>query len=607
MAELEPTQVDEFVQEAAALAARDWAEIEQFLETFSAIQQRAAPEGHPNKRDVSAEVLRALAKEYQKDLIARLAEIGRWAQGGGKGQHRCWAFYQAFCKVLPELSFEPETLVDALEAADPVGGGIYKAVENLALRSRETAARLFDTFVARPHSPVVLLAGNALSGLAHLDLLEAHHRALVMAQAKAGVLRRIGIGTLSSLNYPETAEDLLRGTLDRFAELSAVPDSETDWMLVQGYGLLTPHSEEARSAFLSMAARDDPAVQSEVAFTLSQRASSDHQQVWYSTALMSLTRVPTQFQGIGDIDHCVASCAHSRPEIATEFLEAFVKSRAYGTQGEDAKLPELLNQTFWVLRQESLKAFEEMITRWFSSTDTRLHHAASDLVMHGHYGSPYMKLSPIKLSKLVLDSLDEQMQVLVLLRVLGYVIGGRLLAALIASALRCEPLTPPIANMIEDALADYVLYNYPGSGEEYLKAYLEEGDISKPARDILQRALARSETYMSALRSLPRLSELRPPAHRLQSLRLAEQKFYGATMGTAPRSSPLLTMLPKFHLKFGASFFTEVEGTFTEPTALGVISHSPERERGEAIDPLGQELLRIQWRAAGPQEEQEEG
>jgi hypothetical protein len=276
-------------------------------------------------------------------------------------------------------------------------------------------------------------------------------------------------------------------------------------------------------------------------------------------------------------------------------------------EGEDAKLPELLKQTFWVLRQEAFNILEKMITHWLAATDTRLHHAASDLVMHGHYGSPNSELPPIKLSKPVLDSLDEQMQAVVLNRALGYVIGGRLLAALTASVLRRESLTPSIASLVEEALADYVLYNYPGSGEEYLKAYLGEDGLSEPARGVLRRALARSETYIGALRGLPRLNELRPPDHRLRSLRLAEQKFYGAIMGTALGSSPLLTMMPKIYLKFGASFFTEVEGTFTEPATLGVTSHSFEMARGEAIDPLGQELLRIQWRAAKPQEEQEEG
>jgi hypothetical protein len=600
MAEAEPTQVDDFVREAAALAARDWAEIDKFLDTFDQILARAASDGF---RNVAADVLRALATEHGKDLIARLGELGRWAQEGGQGALRCWAFYQAFCEALPESSFDPEALADALEAADPAND---ISLKGLAQRSWETADLLFGTFIARPDSSVALLAADALAGLAHFDLPEAHLRALNLTRAESRILRRVGIGMLGSFHYPKTAEDLLRLTLERLEALKAKPDPETDDVLTKAYGRLIGRAEAASGAFIEIAERHDQTVQSAVTSILYQRAVSDREQVWYSEALRTLARVPTRLQKMNILDHCVACGAQSRPEFATEFLEAFVKGRDYGNEGEGAKLTDLLKQTFLALRREAFDALEGAITHWFASSDKRLHQAASDLVMHGHYGSRDSKLAPLKLSKRILDSLDEQMLSLVLYRILGYVIGGRPLAALIASALQREPLTPSLGGLVEEALAEHVLYNYPGSGGEYLTAYLESDEIAEAIREILQRALARSEAYLSALGSLPRLNELRPPTHRMARLRLAEQKFHGAIMEEARKRSVLMSLMHHTTLKFGASSFTEMEGVFTEPTALGTISHSVELPRGELIDPVGQQLLRLQWRTIGLQEEKEE-
>ena len=78
-------------------------------------------------------------------------------------------------------------------------------------------------------------------------------------------------------------------------------------------------------------------------------------------------------------------------------------------------------------------------------------------------------------------------------------------------------------------------------------------------------------------------------------------------MEAAQKKSVLMSLMHHIPVKFGGSFFTEMEGAFTEPTAMGTISHSFEFPRGEVIDPLGQQLRRIKWRASGLQEEQSEG
>ena len=348
-----------------------------------------------------------------------------------------------------------------------------------------------------------------------------------------------------------------------------------------------------------MAGRPDSAVQDQAAFILFRRAKTDHQADWYREALLRLASTPTKQKGSFDkLDHCLARLVSDAPEIGTTFLENFVTSREYGGEDEDAGLLNVLGDTVAALRRTASDLLEGAITRWLESSDYRLHRAASDLLAHGHDGTPESEAPVLKLSKRVLDSLDESTVMLVVMRVLGYVDRGRPLAAAVASALQRELLTPELTSFVEDALSEHVLYNYPGSAGKYLKT-LEIGEVPETAHKAIQRAMARSEEYFQGLSKLPSLKELRPPTHRMARLGVAQRKWQAAIMEQARKRSVLSLLAHHVPLKFGASFFTEIEGTFTEPTRLGSISHELELARGERVDPLGQQLQRLRWRSSG--------
>ena len=68
------------------------------------------------------------------------------------------------------------------------------------------------------------------------------------------------------------------------------------------------------------------------------------------------------------------------PERVMRYLEDVVKSRFYGSEGQNGRLPNLYDNTVSHLIEKQQSVLESAITRWFVSKDLRLHTAAADLV-----------------------------------------------------------------------------------------------------------------------------------------------------------------------------------------------------------------------------------
>ena len=154
------------------------------------------------------------------------------------------------------------------------------------------ADALYEVFSSRPDSPVVTFTTEcARWPYARFDLSEAHRRALELTEAEQSTLRRAGIAALGVLDYKGGGRpDLLARTWERLRALKADPDSETDYVLARAYGNLLGQKSEASEALIEMAGRPDPAVQTQVAFVLHQKARDAYHESWYKSALLTLAR-----------------------------------------------------------------------------------------------------------------------------------------------------------------------------------------------------------------------------------------------------------------------------------------------------------------------------
>lgn len=605
---------DYLVRHIAELTLGAWDDPEEFAQTLDDARDRTL--GLGTRRELTTVVLLVLARDHGKDIVERVGEVARAATGSGDRDDLFWGLYHPFCEALPELVVEPHELADALEAMfeatsnDLAVGFVYGAVEKLAARSRTSAEALYEVFIARSDSPVVSFSANALLGLANFDPPESHRRAQDLTNSERPTLRRAGVAALGRLDYASVERpDLLAAAWERLQALKATRDPEIGQALARAYGALVGQKPEAKEALVELSDRANPATQHQVAAILSMQDAEARGELWYRSALLNLARVPTSHVGTWrELDHCAYSVARNDPEFAIEFMKAVVLGRDYGAQGEEGDLPEMLGSTFSELMVNYPEAFSTAVTHWFASAERRLHRAARDVVSHYRSrtidgGSPWPRLS-----KPVLDGLDEQTVVYVLQRIMGYVVaGGHFLAALLLSAVRRESCSPDFLNFVTGALGEHVLYNFPGEAGDYLRGRVDADDVSEAEREVAQAALDQSEKYLGTLGNLPRLEEFKPPWRRLYPLRLARLKQRAEISEAADERSVLASLFPKIPLKYGRSFFMEQDGGYTEPSKLGEISVGMELPRGELIDPVGQQIQRLHWLSDGLEKDEDNG
>lgn len=597
------------IRHVASVVLPTWDEPARFADIVADAQRRTSR--YAGRREVTTAVLIVLAREHGKDVVGRVGELARSAAGGGGQDRLFWDLYNPFCEALPELEVEPRKLAETLEAIseatanDGTAGLVYNAVERLAARSRTMGDALYEDFMSRPDSPLVTFVPPVLVGLARSNPEVAHQRALDLSVADEPALRRAGIAALGLFDYSGDDQGrLLEATWKRLERGRSEPDPEVDYTLARAYGNLLDQEPQATGALVDLSTRPDPAVQGQISWILFQKSDEAHGEPWFSEALLNLAVVPTSHKGVWEnLDHSLYRVAREEPDLAVEFMEAMVVGRDYGAEGEEGELPKMLHGAFAELVRHHPGAIEEAVTRWFASSERRLHRAARDVV-HATYDISGEKQPWLRLSKPVLDELDEQTIVYALQRIMGHVLTSCPLAALLLSATRRESCSREFLGFVAEALAGYVLYNYPHEAGDYLRKRLEADDASGPATEVARAALDRSDAYLAAFDSLPLLKEFQPPTQRLYLLRLTEHRQQTEIMDRAKQSSVLLNIMPELPLKYGRSHFMERDGGFTEPSELSPFSVSAEKARGEILNPVGQMFRRLAWQSAGLREDE---
>lgn len=601
----EPNTGHEYlIRHAANLALIHWDDLEAFTEALDNIQHWGAI--HGVRREMGATILLILATEGQKDIVSRMAETAVLAVEAQEQTHFFWTFYHLFCETLPQLDITPQELPKALSsilqatANDLAGGLIFTAVEQLAVRSATIADALYHAFVAHHDEPVVAFAVNILYGLAVFDLSEAHSRALSLTNALSPMLRRVGIAALGRFSYVDKSnEELLQSTLICLNQFRATPNPETDIALVRAFGHLILHTSEAEPAIVEFAARSDAAVQHHVASVLTHHADTRPVGPWFKEALLKITAVPWLHKATFDyLDYCSTALLDSDPAITFAFIEAVVTSRDYSYE-EDIQLPKMLDMTFNRLYQHHMFDLEAAITRWFASTDRRLHAAAAHIIAYRDPTALNTRISPLRLSKTILNTLTEDITEFVVERILGYVIGGRPLTALLLSALQRDPCSPALRVSITHKLTNYVLYNYPTTTSRYLKSRIEAHDAELVEVEVAQTVLEQAHAEIEARKTLPPLLELQPPSQHTYLLRLARQKQQSEIMEEARKHSVIMNLARRVPLKYGRAFFSEHNGAFSEPSQLSTFEQRMELPQGELIDPVGQAFQRMLWQRSG--------
>lgn len=547
------------------------------------------------KEDIIGSALVTLHNEYNRNIIDR---ISIEADGGD----HFWTLYDPFIKALPHLLTSPRSLKHALVLIrkatdrDLTGGMVFTAMESLSQNQSDLANELLNLLISESDDISAVLIAPTLSGLSKIDFKKAHRRSIELSQSKKTELAQSGIIALSIITYDDgDRQSELNETLERYAQLDKTTSESKASALATGYGNLIEAGVDVGEKLVRLSRRQQPKVQASIATVLFRRLDDFSDETWFRDALLNLKTTKPEYKGIiHEIDMTLYGLLKKETDLVFQFLEAWITNHDYGHGTEENELPSVMNSTIHRLCDYS-GALEKWITRWFNSNDRRLHQAAADLSAEYCRERPNGTKRQINLSQEVLNKCSEDDVIFILQKVLGNVIlQGEVQSSLIFSILRREPCSEALQREIYYAFIKYIAYNFPGSALEYLREKSTSGsDIEK---EIATKIIKRMDQYYDALQNLPRLKELDPPESRLNMYMKMRMKESARISELANEKSVLLKLVTKIPLKAGKSFFHKLGGQYSEKTDLGRISTSFEIPRGEYIDPVGQAILRFNWR-----------
>jgi hypothetical protein len=170
-------------------------------------------------------------------------------------------------------------------------------------------------------------------------------------------------------------------------------------------------------------------------------------------------------------------------------------------------------------------------------------------------------------------------------------------ASILVSLLRTAPTDA--TDEVVALLIDPLLMNYGGIAEDYLKPVA--ANDSDPAQRAVQRALDGQAAYIAGLRSAGNVSELHPSAHERQLEWQRHSDQMSEAMRAARKKSILASLATESIVLYGASAVSWFKDHTDErrriETPMASIGHSIEIPRVDIVDPIGLQIMRLQFRA----------
>lgn len=568
--------------------------------------------------DIENEVLLLLVSAHKKDLSGLVIEASTLREDSKLGRS-FQRLYTAYWKVLPEINPEIQDIAFVLDSMGTKFTGISLApsetIEKLSRSSRDLAEELYELFLAREHMPASSLMFNVLVAIGDADIGEAHSKALLLSDREEPILQKVGVRALGSFDYRTyNREDLLGLTLNKLEELKAESNSEIVWLLVSAYEDLIAQTDKVHEIFVELAGSPNELFRQSCSFSLFRLARSTYREEWYKQSLRNFVQAHClNAKELDTFDHCLEQCADDAPSFVVDLVEKVKLGTAFdaGAQAED--IAEQLSSTLIKLRQNHLPVLEAALTRWIASSEQRLHILAFSIdssfrAIPVQVGSTLERNHEpaFKLSKAVLDTLDDQVIEYVAHRIVAYTaVDAQSMCNFLLSILQREHISEAIVDLVGKLLSGYALLNYPNEAKEFIIGRIKGNELTNLQRQTAQKALAEFQDYTDNRQALPILREFQISTNRAYLYRVAQQRKQKRIQDESESKSVLSQFMPKRLFLYGKTISWEKDTGFTEPQPLIPMSASAELPQGEFIDPVGQAFSRCIWMSEGlsPSEE----
>lgn len=233
------------------------------------------------------------------------------------------------------------------------------------------------------------------------------------------------------------------------------------------------------------------------------------------------------------------------------------------------------------LLERENESLARIIVTWLMSLERNLGEAARNLVA-GHHGDALV----LEFDAAMLTLTDDETIVLAH-RTIGYLFLHPITAASIALSL-ARKASGKAQQAIEEIRFEPLLINFSGDLSEWLKA--KTGNISDPARPMIERLLSRLDRYLDGLRQVGRINELHPSERERMIESHRQHELMNKIHKEAEKKSVLMSIVTRSVLIYGTrsiSYFIDPSGKkHRNEMQLHNLSHSIEAPRLDIIEPF---------------------
>jgi hypothetical protein len=562
-----------------------WDDIDRFTRSLQRIRES----------DLAATVLTEIHNKYNHDVVTRLAE--------DTPKEHFWSLCHLVFKSLPKLNLETRSLASALSKTQEIASGdmadhiIYRGVQALAESQPTLAISLIEEISREPSAPTTAFIPPLLRGISRSSFIHAFKHAIELSASEHLNFQRAGIVTLSTLDYSDTQLKERQQVLDLFHSLLQSDSDEVLAAIAFGYQqILHFEKETATTALIELSSRNSATIQFSISKALFAHAKEHGKEDWFLKALFNLARVDSSLNGIVRniefvLQHLLEANAHQAVLDFFQYWACYHEVHPRQYEDDSFKSFESLASSLVASHRPSL---EKAITRWFSSDKRELHRLAARLVHIATRGTS--NSNQTRFLKLAFEPGEEITRanlMTILRRILGYVFSVGGLGGLTFSALSIAPKDRELRAFVIEAFCSYIIYNFPSLLDTFITDKVRSGQPFErgAAREIQKQVRA----YRQAREKLPRLKDLQVQPRAIRLARAKRKKMNETIERGIEEHSVFLQLFPKVTLKAGTSWFSEVNGHFTEKSNLGHFRQEMELPTGEIIDPVGQFRLRVAW------------
>ncbi|MBP0632387.1 hypothetical protein [Cupriavidus sp. AcVe19-1a] len=500
--------------------------------------------------------------------------------------------------ALPHLNIlDVSSLLDLCEAKhettknDMAGGLFHFALEQWLAQRPDTAKRLHELAVLSPVASHQSLVCNATVALSKSDFAAAVEMAIEDAKSERPEVAVTGIWTLGRLLVDSTDKSLTEKLEASIAGyLGAAEPSVRHQALHAACGAMHK-SRVFDQDIMVMAQAGDQHALCGVAEALFRHWKLMREQVDLNVWLAVLALLDVEYRGGTTAADGVFSDlleATGYEDAVADTLQAWVARRP--PDWRDTAFAKTFPQTISALR--GIPAlWSRFLTTWILS-ESKAHPAAivglaSDVSDEG---------GTIRFDTAVIDELDAEGLVFLARRMLGFFIDANVLLNLTYSLLGAKDASNRIYALARGLIVSEIGYDYPETTVKSLEQRTAETEGEEKA--FLEDTLAELKSIIDAERALPRLKALQPSAQLRRYYARARAEQMRGMLREASKASILHMIANTITIKAGNGSFSHNGGGYGDVTTMGAISHSIELPRREVLDPIGNEIRMLRFRAA---------